>query len=130
MGIPPRRLLGWEPTTITWTDADGLTRSRPEPLWDWVDVAILTAWRQLQETLCPKCGRPVALHEGQTRHDYAVGYNLCPAVEALEAEQAAQHKADEPLRKQGLNPDRARMWHAFLPGEPNPIWDDELPTPD
>lgn len=36
------------------------------------------------------------------------------AIDQAQAEKAAE---DERLREQGLNPDRSRIWDAWLPGE-------------
>ena len=130
LGIPPRRLLGWEPTTTSWTDDDGVTESRPDPEWDWVDVAILAAWEALNERLCDKCGRPLQLHGVQYPADFTADYRECPAVIALDAVQAERGALDdrevEAARKRGdevaarRRPERARTWLTWTADEGEP----------
>lgn len=109
-----------------------------EPEWDWIDLAIHTAWDALNASLCV-CGRPVAVHDGQTLDDYHTAYDECPAVAALDWSQAAKsiddeddHAAElkrvrdgtgtrEDLIVSRLSPTRARTWLVWGPGEPSPI---------
>lgn len=115
------------PTTTTWKQ-HGETYSRAEPELDWIDVALLGAWADLKTQLCPSCGRPKQMHNGQTSDDYRVGYTTCPAVEALNIEQAAKAAEDEEARKgfdddnpsKRINPDRARTWFAWTADEGPP----------
>lgn len=140
MGLSPRRYAGWEPVTRAWTDADGVQRSQREPEWDWVDRAIITAWQRLVDRQCPQCHRPLALHraeadacreQGADDPDYAaslnygVGYLTCPAVVALDHRQAQQEKADEPARKAGRSPERARTWLTWRTDEGPPSFPDD-----
>lgn len=130
MGQSPRRLTGWMPTTTSWTDEEGYTESRAEPEWDWVDVAILTAWQALNERLCDKCGRPLPMHGTQTPADYTADYRECPSVLALDHAQAEQAVADHKRRDeaqkigdevgQRLTPERARTWLTWTAEEGEP----------
>ena len=100
---------------------DGETVTRTEPELDWVDVAIMTAWLGIHDDTCQHCGRPTASHVGETSDDYATGWTVCPSMQALDADQAEQRERDEPLRKQGLDPERSRLWVAWRRDEPSPI---------
>lgn len=131
MGIPPRRLLGWEPASRTWK-ARGVRHTVSEPEWDWIDRAIIREWQRLADRLCPQCGRPLALHRAEVEaareagahdpdteasHGYGVAFMTCPATLALDRAQAAAESADEPLRQRGLHPDRARRWLTYTAAE-------------
>lgn len=137
MGIPPRRLLGWEPASRSWT-VNGVTHTVTEPEWDWVDQAIVCEWLRLNERLCPQCHRPLSLHKAEVADhadtadpneaaagNYGTGFLTCPATIALDRAQAQVEKSDEPLRKQGLHPDRARNWLTWRHDEGRPIFDDD-----
>ncbi len=138
MGIPPRRLTGLEPTTRTWVDAEGVTRSQPEPEWDRADRAIIAAWQGLNDRLCMQCGRPLALHRAEVEEcaesddpnlaaagNYGVTFLTCPANLALDLRQAQQEKADEPARKAGRHPERARTWLTWRIDEGPPRFPDD-----
>ena len=137
MGIPPRRLTGWEPATTSWT-LNGATHTTREPEWDWIDRGIIAAWQRLNERLCPQCKRPLSLHKQESAHHaaahdpdeaasraYGVAYLTCPATLAIDRAQAQQDKADEPKRRAGLSPDRARTWMSFRADEGLPDFDDD-----
>lgn len=139
MGLPPRRLLGWEPRTWSTTLPDGRVETVREPEWDWADRIIVTEWLTLSERLCPKCGRPVALHlaeakeqadagavdpvEAAAMNNYGSAFLTCPATVALDHAQVAQDDADKDARKKGLDPERARHWMTTRFDEPLPRFD-------
>ena len=125
--MSPRRWSGWEPAVRTWTTPTG-TVTRADPAWDWIDRAIVTAWHQLGERRCPKCGRPIEGHKTDTVDDYRVAFFTCTAPSALERWQAwwrkssprlpaaalRQAREDEAARKRGDgDPDRARDWFTY-----------------
>ena len=136
MGIPPRRLLGWEPASRSWTE-DGITHTRSEPEWDEIDQTIVTEWLRLNERLCPQCRRPLSLHKAEVAEcadapdptvaastNYGAAFLTCPATIALDQAQANVEKADEPQRRQGLHPERARNWLTWRSDEGQPTFDD------
>lgn len=55
------------------------------------------------------CGEPWASHEGKTADDYGAAFTVCPAIEALDAEQARLAKRDG-NRDAKPSPSRARGW--------------------
>ena len=95
-----------------------------------MDVAILTAWQELQESLCDKCGRPLAVHGSQVPADYTADYRECPSVLALDRAQAKRSIEDEAAREKArkdgrdiearLNPERARSWLTWTAEEGEP----------
>lgn len=102
--------------------------TRADPAWDWIDRAIVTAWHQLGERRCPKCGRPIEVHKTDAVDDYRVAFFTCTATSALERWQAWWRKSssrlpaaalrlareDEAARKRGDgDPDRARDWFTY-----------------
>ena len=109
---------------------DGETYSQPEPELDWVDIAILDAWHALNADLCI-CGRPRAIHATEAAADYVTGVDTCPAIAALDEQQAAKSIDDEDAMRavrdrveQGkasradriaarLNMDRPRSWFVW-----------------
>lgn len=99
---------------------DGSQRTTRQPEWDAIDRHIVTAWQQLQHHLCDLCGRPVEIHEHDQLGDYESGYVECTATRFLDMAQARKHTEDEPQRKKGFNPDRARRWLVWLRSEGRP----------
>lgn len=99
-----------------------MTLSRPEPEWDWVDVAIMTEWLALTDDTCEHCGRPLAGHEDMDPADFNTGWRTCPAMVALDEAQAMKaDEADEKAaRDKGRNPDRARSWLTWTDAEGPP----------
>ena len=93
-------------------------------------MAILTAWRELQESLCSKCGRPLALHAEQAPDDFHADWRECPAVIALDHAQATKSVVDQQAReaaeKSGnqvaarLQPERSRTWLTWTDAEGEP----------
>lgn len=85
-------------------------------------MAILTAWMNLQDSLCPKCGRPKALHDTQQPADFNVSFIVCPAMTELDAAQLEQHQSyeDKTLREAGLDPERGRSWFTWTDAEGPP----------
>ena len=137
MGIPPRRLLGWEPASRSWIE-DGITHTRSEPEWDEIDQTIVTEWQRLNERLCPQCRRPLSLHKAEVAEcseaadpneaasaNYGVAYLTCPATLALDRAQAAMEQADAAARAQHLHPDRARTWMTWRTDEGPPVFPDD-----
>ena len=96
-------------------------RATREPEWDWIDRAIMAAWRRLNAKLCRLCGRPLAVHDTDEPDDYNVGALECTATKRLAEVQAEQAKRDEPERERGLDPDRHRMWVTWTEAEGPPI---------
>ena len=84
-------------------------------------MAILTAYAAMNDDTCKQCGRPLASHRGETMADYVTGWDTCPAMEALDFDQAEKRELDEPERKQGRDPDRARTWAVWRRDEPSPF---------
>lgn len=84
-----------------------------------MDVALLTAWAEVDEDRC-QCGRPRAVHEGETWQDYRTGFTVCPAMEALDLAQARRAVTDDAVLEQAresgdailarTRPDRSRTW--------------------
>lgn len=139
MGIPPRRFAGWAPKTRSRV-VDGETVTTTEPEWDWVDRAIVRAWQQLNERLCPQCRRPLSLHRAETdtqreqgssdpddaaSRRYNVGFLTCPATLALDRAQADLEDADAAKVKTGRRPDRARTWLTWRDDEQPPTFPDD-----
>lgn len=59
--MSPRRLDGWEPTTVYVYDDDGrLVASTPESEWSEQDVAWLLALAEWRAGRCPACGGDLA----------------------------------------------------------------------
>lgn len=95
-----------------------------------MDVAILTAWQELQESLCDKCGRPLAVHHTQAPADFTADFTECPSVLALDRAQAKRSIEDEQAREKArekgldiearLNPERARSWLTWTAEEGEP----------
>lgn len=95
-----------------------------------MDLTVLDSWWRLNDTLCPSCGRPLAVHDGQTPADYHTGYNECPAAMALESAQAAKAAEDDQARDAArrrkddaaarIDPSRARTWSAWTDTEGEP----------
>lgn len=117
-----RRLFGWTPRTRSWTDAEGVTWSQPEPELDWADSVLLLAWMALRDDLCGLCGRPLALHEESDPATFHTGYRTCPAIQALDVAQTARRasREDEQARSDGLDPERARTWLTWTDEEGPP----------
>ena len=108
LGISPRRLAGWEPTTTHTLNEQGqIATTTPEPEWGELDIALLdalTAW----EAGLYSCGH----HRDESAQGmvHQPGYHECKACKALGEAQTKQHKRDEPDRKAGRNPDYPRRW--------------------
>ena len=100
-------------------------------MWDEIDIQILNAWGDLQETLCPKCGRPKTLHDSDQVTDYQIGFHTCTATQALDdwftnwtncspllpAQALADARADKRARERGSDPDRSRSWFTYRADE-------------
>lgn len=88
-------------------------------------MAIIRAWGRLQETVCPDCGRPLAVHDIDALDDYGTVFWTCTAAQAVDRDQAAwrrQHQsAHETQRKAGRNPEAGMRWTAYtqLEGPPS-----------
>lgn len=97
----------WGRTTSHVTGVDGIVRDTPA--WLPYDYALLQALAEYEDGLCPGCGRPVAEHKGKTPDDYAGAFLLCPAMQALDAEQVkrAQKDGNEHAKP---DPSRTRSW--------------------
>lgn len=83
------------------------------------------AWLALNESLCPRCGRPIQVHDHDDVDDYRAATVTCTAIQALDLIQAQWRngpdgKVDEAARKKGLDPDRARWWITYTAAEGRP----------
>ena len=96
-----------------------------------MDRAILAAWYELQDDLCPKCGRPSEVHKTDQPSDYRAAFMTCTATRALDDFQTAWHKGgaglpaaarrdaaeDKRRREAGFHPDRSRSWFTYTKAE-------------
>lgn len=103
MGIPPTILWGRSRQTAV---VDGVTVHDPD--WLGVDYALVALLDEWESGLCI-CGEPITSHEGKTSADYAAPFLTCPALVALDEEQAAQAKRDG-HKDAKPDPSRARGW--------------------
>ena len=103
LGIPLRRLHGWEPaTTTTYVyDSEGRvseTRANREPEWDQWDHYLMVALNDWRHSLCPNCGEPKsecmvddAVPDGEFPHlsakRYESGYGRCLSCYRISYEQ-------------------------------------------
>lgn len=107
---------------------------------DWVDRMLIIMWLQINERVCPSCGRPLSLHKeevetligkGYARDDaerkaareYHTPYLTCPAAMAIEVARAEKHddSFDAADRKAGREPESWRTWLTWtdLEGAPD-----------
>jgi hypothetical protein len=103
MGIAP---------TVFWGRQRGEIRegafTRHDPDWLEIDYALIVLLDEYEQSLCV-CGEPVASHKGKTAEDYGGAFLTCPAIEALDAEQAKLAKR-EGQKDAKPDPSRARAW--------------------
>lgn len=100
LGIPHRRLLGWEPTTYTVTRDNGVTVTKREPEWDAWEAALMAALHEVEQDTCPGCGQPLSesLHvDGQPDPDYVDTYVECVGCRVRETTRA-RHEHTEAVR--------------------------------
>ncbi|MFI6819718.1 hypothetical protein ACIBJE_02050 [Micromonospora sp. NPDC050187] len=70
LGVSPRRLEGWEPSTIhEYDDAGRLIRSTPETEWTAEQVGWLAALEEYEAGLCKQCGQPLS-ETTKPEHDF------------------------------------------------------------
>jgi len=103
MGIAPTVMWGRQRQTIR---RGGITTHDPD--WLQIDYALIVLLDEWEQGLCI-CGEPVAAHEGKTAADYGAAFLTCPAIEALDAEQASRAKQDG-NKDAKPDPSRARAW--------------------
>jgi hypothetical protein len=103
MGIAPSILWGRQRQT---SRHGHLTTHDPD--WLQVDYALLVLLEEWEQSLC-KCGQPMGSHAGKTAADYGAAFITCPAIEALDAEQAKRAVTDG---HENVKPDpsQARLW--------------------
>lgn len=105
---------------------------RDAPGWDWLDVDMIRAWRRLDESRCPDCGRPAGLHDVDGPAEYETGWVTCTAAARVQAAQArwsksAEGRRSEDARREGrADPAAGRRWLAWRAEEGRPAW----PGPD
>ena len=99
-----------------------------------MDRAIVTEWLELQDDLCPKCGRPNRVHDDDKPGDYRAAFYTCTATQALDDFQAKWAKGgaglpkaarlqaaeDKRRREAGFHPDRPRSWFTISTAEGPP----------
>ena len=103
MGTAPTVFWGRKRQTIR---RDGITLHDPD--WLQIDYALIVLLDEWEQGMCI-CGHPVASHEGKTAADYGGAFLTCPAIEALDAEQASRAKQDG-NKDAKPDPSRARAW--------------------
>lgn len=111
LGIPYRRLLGWEPRTYSRTHPDGLTVTTRDPEWSPDDLALLDTLAEWEADRCP-CGCGQALSEclidatvpPEDRPRWGAGFVECGAGLHLAQAQAKQAEADEKAAKHTKRP--------------------------
>jgi len=103
MGIAPTIFWGRKRQTIR---RGGITLHDPD--WLQIDYALIVLLDEWEQGLCI-CGEPTASHEGKTAADYGGAFLTCPAIEALDAEQASRAKQDGNTTAKP-DPSRARAW--------------------
>ena len=87
-----------------------------------MDLDVIRAWGDLNEHICPQCGRPQAVHETDRVGDYHAAFWTCTATQALDEAQAKwdagpHGKTDKTQADRGRHPDRARRWFTYTDAE-------------
>lgn len=111
LGIPLRRLHGWEPASTTEYkyDAQGRiaeTRTVREPEWDQWDHYLMVALSDWRRSLCPNCGEPRSecmvsddVPEGElpklSARLYESGYGRCISCFRISYEQGVLRSMEE-----------------------------------
>lgn len=92
------------------------------PGWDWIDLDMLAGLRELEDERCPDCGRPLAVHEGDSVSEYATGRLTCTAARAIARDRASWEAS--PAGKQAVKdgPEAAGRWIAWRRSEGAPVW--------
>lgn len=111
LGVPYRRLCGWEPRTYSRTHPDGLTVTSRDPDWSPEDLALLDALAAWEADRCP-CGCGQAMSEclidtdvpPEDRPQWGAGFLECGAGLYLAQAQAARATADEAEEKRTGKP--------------------------
>ena len=97
--------------------------------WDWADISLMRAWGKLMENLCPKCGRPMKIHQEDKVEDYGLARTTCTATLSLEQNVARWRKSPEgqqvesTFKTQGYDPERSYGWIAYTLDEGAPQWE-------
>lgn len=90
--------------------------------WSVVDLELLSQWKQIQNTKCPGCGRPISQHlhnpslgREETPDDYIPHSLDCPAMQAIASGQEmwkAENKPaiDSHMNGKGADPGMGVYW--------------------
>jgi hypothetical protein len=92
-----KRFHGWEPSTVLEYNTEGLlVSSRPEVEWDESEQTVMLALHLFRNSLCPKCGGPLAICTDATNEmKYTAGLPIrCHATTARG--KAAEAYRDQP----------------------------------
>jgi len=101
-------------------------------IWDELDLEVIAQWKQLKETKCPGCGRPMSQHthnpllgRAEAPEDYTAWSWDCPAQQAIATGQSMWRQANSgPFKEyydgKGPDPGLGVFWLAQGYNEPIP----------
>ena len=111
LGIPLRRLHGWEPATTTTYQYDesgrvARTVTTSEPLWDQWDHYLMIALQEFRDMHCSQCGQllsecmvPDSMTEKELAYwsakHYEAGYNRCGSCYRISYEQGVMRSMEK-----------------------------------
>lgn len=83
---------------------------------------MIQAYRRLKDEQCPKCGRPLAVHDEDKVGEYHTGWITCTSEQAIQKAQREYNSTSAGKQAEKDGTIRLQHWIAWRDCEGRPEW--------